>query len=144
MTATIGLWAWADCAHRVRAPHIFEPEAQCGYGSTVFAIWRSCQHFATPGSTPDAAGSKLEVVLAASEHLPSTGRANRFIARRTDTGQWLSVGFVANGSLIDTTTSAQLRKYERVRTGELTWSNDAYPPLTDRDHPSKTVNLDAD
>ncbi len=140
MTATIG----ADCARRVETPHIRAGKPQCGYCSIVFAIWRSCQHFATPESTPDAAGSKLEVVLAASEHLPSTGRARRFIARRADTGQWLSVGFVANGLLIETTTSAQLRKYERVRTGELTWSNDAYRPLTDRDHPSKTVNLDAD
>lgn len=108
----------------------------------MFAIWRSCQHFATPDSIPDAIASKLEVVLGASEQLPSAGRARRFVARRTDRGQWRSVGFVANGSLIETTTSAQLRKYERVRVGELTWSNDSYRPLSDSDHPSRTVNLD--
>ena len=108
----------------------------------MFAIWRSCQHFATSGSIPDAAGSKLEVILGASEQLPSAGRAHRFVARRNDEGQWLSVGFVAGGALVETTTSAQLRKYERVRAGDLTWSNDNYRPLSDGDHPSRTINLD--
>ena len=109
----------------------------------MFAIWRSCQHFATPGSIPDAMGSRLEVVLAASERMPSAGRARRFVARRIGQGEWRSVGFVANGSLVETTTAAQLRKYERVRVRELTWSNDSYRPLTGSDHPSRTVDLDA-
>lgn len=112
------------------------------YALPVFAIWRSCQHFATPGSIPDAVGSKLEVVLGASEQLPSAGRARRFVARRNDAGQWVSIGFVAGGSLVESTTSTQLRKYERVRVGELTWSNDSYRPLSGGDHPSRTINLD--
>lgn len=91
---------------------------------------------------PDAVGSKLEAVLGASEQMPSAGRARRFIARRNDMGQWLRFGFVADGSLVEATTSAQLRKYERVRSGELTWSNDTTARCQTGTTRRETINLD--
>lgn len=107
----------------------------------MFAIWRSCQHYATPGSLPDAEGGSLDAVLAAAPRLPSHGQARRFIARRHN-GGWTAVGFAKGAHLISTTTSAQLVKYDRIRRGELRWSNDNYRALTPSDHPSRTRDLD--
>lgn len=107
----------------------------------MFAIWRSCQHYATMDSLPDAQAEDAETVLAAAPRLPSYGRARKFLARRRN-GSWTAVGFVKGTQLVSTTT-AQLAKYERIRRGQNRWSNDNYRPLTAADHPPYTVDLDS-
>ncbi len=107
----------------------------------MFAIWRSCQHYATPESVPDGESGSLDTILAAATILPSHGWARRFIARRYN-GGWTAVGFTRGAHLISTTTSAQLVKYERIRRGEIRWSNDNYRALEPSDHPSRTRDLD--
>lgn len=107
----------------------------------MFAVWRSCQHYASPDSLPDAQAASLETVLNASSRLPSAGRASRFVARQMN-GQWSAVGFVKNGSMVETTSVTQLRKYDKVRRRAMKWSNDNYKALTPADHPQHTVDLD--
>ncbi|MGW4336794.1 hypothetical protein ACWEK5_28895 [Rhodococcus koreensis] len=107
----------------------------------MFAVWRSCQHYASPDSLPDARAATLETILHASPRLPSAGRASRFVARQVN-GQWSAMGFVKDGSLVQTTTATQLRKYDKVRGGDMKWSNDSYRALTAADHPQRTVDLD--
>lgn len=106
----------------------------------VFGVWRSCQHYAARGSLPDATSRALEKVLDPTV-AGSSGRKKRFVAKKTGT-EWRAQGFAREGTLEQTTT-AQLRKYDRVRKGEITWSNDAYTELTRRDHPQRTTDLDA-
>ena len=107
----------------------------------MFALWRSCQHYASPDSTPDAQAELLDSILRESSQFPAVGQRGRFVARRIG-DRWEAVGFVKAGALVTTTTAAQLRKYDRVRSGELKWSNDNYKALTAADHPHRTDNLD--
>lgn len=107
----------------------------------MFAVWRSCQHYASPDSTPDAQALSLDTILNAAPKLPAAGRSRRFVARMVD-GQWTSVGFIHDGTLVSSTTAAQLRKYDKVRRGEMKWSNDSYSPLTAADHPQVSRDLD--
>lgn len=107
----------------------------------MFAVWRSCQHYASPDSLPDASAASLETVLNASSRLPSAGRAARFVARQMN-AEWSAVGFIKDGGLVETTRATQLRKYDRVRRREIQWSNDNYRALTAADHPQRTVDLD--
>lgn len=107
----------------------------------MFAVWRSCQHYASPASLPDAQALSLEKILSAAHKLPAAGRSRRYVARMVDE-QWSSVGFIQDGALVSSTTTAQLRKYDKVRRGEMKWSNDKYTPLTDADHPQRSRNLD--
>lgn len=107
----------------------------------MFGVWRSCQHYATRDSLPDAMSSVLQKVLDPTVAI-SSGRKERFVTKKAGT-QWRAQGFVRDGTL-ENTTAAQLTKYDRVRRGEIKWSNDAYPALAGRDHPQRTIDLDAD
>lgn len=106
----------------------------------MFGVWRSCQHYATQDSRPDATSRVLQKVLDPGV-ATSQGRKKRFVAKLNGT-QWQGQGFVSDGTL-ENTTAAQLTRYDRVRRGEIKWSNDAYPVLTERDHPQRTIDLDA-
>jgi len=107
----------------------------------MFALWRSCQHYASPNSTPDAQAKSLGPIFRESSQLPAVGERGRFVARNLG-DRWAADGFVQAGALVTTTTADQLRKYDRVRSGELKWSNDDYGALTAADHPHRTRNLD--
>ncbi|MDV2474364.1 hypothetical protein F8M49_01175 [Rhodococcus zopfii] len=71
----------------------------------------------------------------------SHGRARRFVGRRRN-GEWVAVGVIDNVDLVASTTAAQLEKYDKVRRGQINWSNDSYRPLTSADHPQRTLDLD--
>lgn len=106
----------------------------------MFALWRTCQHFAEPHSLPDAQSASQEKLLAAAEQLPTMGRAGQYAARETEKG-WSGIGFVKHGAL-RTTTPNQLTTYDLCRMGLKPFSNDKYRTLTPADHPQRTVDLD--
>lgn len=106
----------------------------------MFALWRTCQHYVTPGSLPDASSATLVGLLAAAADLPTIGRFQQFVAGETESS-WASIGFVLDGSVKDRS-AVQLEKYDRCRTGQRKFVNPSYPTLTPADHPQRTVDLD--
>ncbi len=106
----------------------------------MYALWRTCHHYATPRSIPEASSSSLQTVLNAATGLPSTGKFGQFVARR-EADRWVSVGFVKDGS-IKYSKPTQLNVYDLCRNNSRTFSNPSYPPLAKADHPRHTVDLD--
>jgi hypothetical protein len=106
----------------------------------MFALWRTCQHFATPDALPEASSNSLDTLLEAAADLPRVGQFDQFVARET-VRQWASIGFISHGE-VRHSTSSQLIKYDLCRLGDKPFSNAAYPQLTPEDFPQRTVDLD--
>lgn len=106
----------------------------------MYALWRTCQHYATPGAKPLATAASRETILNDAHRLPSTGRFAQFVARG-HSDKWTAVGFIDDGS-IKYSKPQQLQKYDECRYRGKKFSNSAYPTLTAADHPSRTIDLD--
>ena len=103
----------------------------------MYALWRSCQHYAAANSLPDAQASSLDRLLGEASRLPTVGRRQQFVAKSRG-GEWTAAGFVKDGSLRVTD---NVPRYDRIRRGKEKWSNDSYPPLKPSDHPQRTIDL---
>lgn len=106
----------------------------------MYALWRTCQHYATPGAIPEGTASCLDTILNQAHRLPSTGKFGHFVAHGLP-DRWVAIGFIKHGS-IKYSKPEQLEKYDQCRYHGKKFSNAAYPPLTRADHPSRTVDLD--
>lgn len=109
----------------------------------MYGVWSSVKHFSDAGSIPAVSSDSLDGALIAALHVPVDGRKQKFVARMSGE-EWCAVGFIsAAGDLVRDTTSAQLDKYDKVRRGQMKWSNNKYRELTSRDHPRRTVHYGA-
>ncbi len=108
----------------------------------MFGVWRTCQHYATPGSLPDATSVSREKVVAASTRIKPYNDQRQFIGELRD-DVWYVSGWAEKGTFSPAKPGPR-DTYERVRLRGGTFSNDSYSELTDTDHPLRTVDLDAE
>lgn len=107
----------------------------------MFGVWRSCQHYATPGSLPDATSESREKVVTFSTTIKPYGIRRRQFIGVLINNDWHAVGWAEEGTF-SAIMPGPSRTYEGVRLHGRPWTNKPYGELTDNDHPLRTIDLD--
>lgn len=107
---------------------------------SIFAVWRSVQHFCTEGSVPDASARDLERLVAWSDSLQQFRLRQRIVARLESDGAWLPVCYAKDGAS-EAISQAQAERYRDARVEGAALTGGAQKPLKETDHPEATLSL---